>query len=91
MLNFANIHPGGRYLVVDDGGGVVIAGVLERLAGQGRVLVINNTESPPVHFVLTLMNFPGSFTDIMDSINWAFTEEDWDVGSSRADKLIRMR
>lgn len=34
MVNLANIHPYGRYLVVDDGGGIVVAGVLEKLGGQ---------------------------------------------------------
>lgn len=33
MLSLANVHPGGRYLVVDDGAGMVVAGVLERLGG----------------------------------------------------------
>lgn len=34
MLSLANVRPDGRYLVVDDGGGIVVAGVLERLGGQ---------------------------------------------------------
>ena len=33
MLNLANIHPGGRYLAVDDASGIVVAGILERLGG----------------------------------------------------------
>lgn len=34
MLTLANVHPHGRYLVVDDGGGIVVSGVIERLGGQ---------------------------------------------------------
>ncbi|KAF8578320.1 Gcd10p-domain-containing protein [Ramaria rubella] len=79
MLTLANIHPGGRYLVVDDGGGILVAGVLERLGGQGRLLVINNAESPPVFYVLSHMNFPPSYTeDVMRSINWAYMDDAWE-------------
>jgi tRNA (adenine-N(1)-)-methyltransferase non-catalytic subunit len=33
ILNLANIHPGGRYLAVDDVSGMLVAGILERLGG----------------------------------------------------------
>ena len=38
MLNLANIHPGGRYLAVDDASGIVVAGILERLGGMSLLL-----------------------------------------------------
>ncbi|KAF8466509.1 Gcd10p-domain-containing protein [Gautieria morchelliformis] len=78
MLSLANIHPDGRYIVVDDGGGIVVAGILERLGGKGRLLAINNSESPPVYHILSQMNFPSSYIDdVFCSINWAYTDESW--------------
>ncbi|KAF8578337.1 Gcd10p-domain-containing protein, partial [Ramaria rubella] len=38
MLTLANIHLGGHYLVVDNGGGILVAGVLERLGDEQRSL-----------------------------------------------------
>ena len=34
LLNLANVHPGGRYIVVDDTAGLVVGAVLERLGGE---------------------------------------------------------
>ena len=34
MLNLVSVRPGGRYLVVDEASGVLVAGVLERLGGN---------------------------------------------------------
>lgn len=34
MLNLASVRPGGRYLVVDEASGVLVAGVLDRLGGN---------------------------------------------------------
>jgi tRNA (adenine-N(1)-)-methyltransferase non-catalytic subunit len=33
MLNLVNVHPGGRYLAVDEVSGLLVAGVLEKLGG----------------------------------------------------------
>ena len=34
MLNLAGVRPGGRYLVVDEASGILVAGVLDRLGGN---------------------------------------------------------
>lgn len=34
LLNLASVHPGGRYLVVDDASGLVVAGIIDRLGGE---------------------------------------------------------
>ncbi|TFK41846.1 Gcd10p family-domain-containing protein [Crucibulum laeve] len=77
MLNLANIRPGGRYLVVDDASGMVVSGILERMGGEGRVLSICDTDSPPAYPVISHMNFNSSITDILVSLNWATAEEDY--------------
>lgn len=33
MVTLANVHPGRRFLVVDDTGGLILAAVLDRLGG----------------------------------------------------------
>ncbi|KAF8204077.1 Gcd10p family-domain-containing protein [Pholiota molesta] len=77
MLNLANIRPGGRYLAVDDASGILVAGILERMGGSGRLLTICHTDSPPAYPCLTQMNFPPSVTDVLISLNWATAEEDY--------------
>ncbi|RXW22686.1 hypothetical protein EST38_g3160 [Candolleomyces aberdarensis] len=71
MLNLANIHPGGKYLLVDDASGLVAAGILDRLGGEGRLLAICDTESPPAFHVLQQMNFEPHITKTLASLNWA--------------------
>jgi tRNA (adenine-N(1)-)-methyltransferase non-catalytic subunit len=34
ILNLASVGPGGRYLVVDEASGILVAGVLDRLGGN---------------------------------------------------------
>jgi tRNA (adenine58-N1)-methyltransferase non-catalytic subunit len=42
MMSLANVHPGGRYLVVDDAAGMVIATMLERLGGMSLASGLND-------------------------------------------------
>ncbi|KAI0072222.1 Gcd10p-domain-containing protein [Panus rudis PR-1116 ss-1] len=76
MLSMANIRPGGRYLAVDDASGIVVAGIMERLGGNGRLITICDVDSPPAYPVLTQMNFPKSFTSIMSHLNWSTADEE---------------
>ncbi len=34
ILNMAGVRQGGRYLVVDDASGIVVAGIIQRLGGE---------------------------------------------------------
>ncbi|KAF9471731.1 Gcd10p-domain-containing protein [Pholiota conissans] len=77
MLNLANVRPGGRYLAVDDASGILVAGILERLGGEGKLITICATDSPPAYPCLMQMNFPSSVTDVLISLNWATAEEDY--------------
>ncbi|KII94259.1 hypothetical protein PLICRDRAFT_36512 [Plicaturopsis crispa FD-325 SS-3] len=77
MLSIANVRPGGRYLVVDDASGLVLAGVLERMGGEGRVISVCDIDSPPAYPVMTHMNFPLSATAIHSSLNWATVKEEY--------------
>lgn len=44
LLNHANIRPGGNYLVVDDTAGVVVYAMLERMQGQGSIMLVHENE-----------------------------------------------
>jgi tRNA (adenine58-N1)-methyltransferase non-catalytic subunit len=53
------------------------------MVGKGRLLAINNSESPPVYHILSQMNFPSSYIDdVFCSINWAYTDESWAPGKA---------
>ncbi|KAG6889975.1 hypothetical protein C0995_012935 [Termitomyces sp. Mi166 len=76
LLNLANIRPGGRYIAVDDASGLVVAGILERMGGQGRLMTICDTDSPPAYPVVANMNFrPYLVSGVLVSLNWATSEE----------------
>jgi tRNA (adenine-N(1)-)-methyltransferase non-catalytic subunit len=46
ILSLGNIQAGGRYLVIDETGGVVIAAIMERMRGLGEILVVHENEHP---------------------------------------------
>ncbi|KAI3622705.1 eukaryotic translation initiation factor 3 62 kda subunit [Moniliophthora roreri] len=77
MLLLANIRPGGRYLAVDDASGLVVASILDRLGGEGRLLTICDTDSPPAYPVMANFNFRPEQTSIMTSLNWATAQEEY--------------
>ncbi len=44
LLSLGNIQSGGRYLVIDETGGVVVSGLLERMRGSGEVVLVHENE-----------------------------------------------
>lgn len=47
MLSLASVRPGGRYTIVDEASGILVAGLLDRLGGNkfdvSRIPVVNAT------------------------------------------------
>ncbi|KAE8215776.1 hypothetical protein CF327_g1021 [Tilletia walkeri] len=78
-LAYGSIRPGGKYIVVDGVGGLLAGAVLERLGGEGRLLVINDADSPPAFDIFnTISSLPKSWIDdTLRIIHWAATEPDW--------------
>lgn len=56
LLSLSNVQPGGRYLVVDETGGVVVSAMLERMRGSGEILVVHENEHVN-HSALSYSNF----------------------------------
>nr|GAT61025.1 predicted protein [Mycena chlorophos] len=76
ILHMANIRPGGRYIAVDDASGLIVSGILERMGGQGRLITISNTDSPPAYPIMVTMNFNDeTVTPVLSSLNWATADE----------------
>lgn len=44
ILNYANVRPGGTYLLSDETGGVVLYALMERMRGQGTIVVVHENE-----------------------------------------------
>lgn len=78
MLHLASVRPGGRYIVVDDASGILVAGVLDRLSGDGRVISICDVESSPAYPVLTQLNLKKeALSTVLSSLNWATADEEY--------------
>ncbi|RCK58995.1 tRNA (adenine(58)-N(1))-methyltransferase non-catalytic subunit TRM6 [Candida viswanathii] len=46
MLTYANVRPGGRYLVIDETGGVLTYAMMERMNCEGTIVSIHENEHP---------------------------------------------
>ncbi|KAF6766715.1 Gcd10p family-domain-containing protein [Ephemerocybe angulata] len=77
ILNLANIHPGGRFLVVEDASGIVASAILKRLGGDGQLLAICDTESPPAFPVMQQLNLTPDEIKPLRSLNWATALQDY--------------
>ncbi|GAA5979467.1 hypothetical protein JCM11641_005404 [Rhodosporidiobolus odoratus] len=77
ILLMANVRPGSRLLVVENIGGMIVAAAVERMAGQGRITLINDADSPPDLHLLDSFNFSPSDLAPVASLHWAATEESW--------------
>ena len=76
-MSLANVRPGSRLLVVDDVHGLVVGACLERMGGQGRVLVVSDIDSPPDLHVTEAFNFNPKAMVPLASLNWAATVPGW--------------
>ncbi|KAF9515041.1 hypothetical protein BS47DRAFT_1372154 [Hydnum rufescens UP504] len=83
ILSYGNVQSSSRVLVVDDSGGLIIAAVLERLGGKGRVVAISDCAQAPAYPCVSAMNFsPKLLEPLVTSLNWAQIEEDWEPGKA---------
>ena len=78
LLTQSNIRPGGRYLVVDDTGGLVTAAIMERMGCEGRIMTFTDADSPPAWGVLSVMNWREGELACVKWLNWLEAEEDYE-------------
>jgi tRNA (adenine-N(1)-)-methyltransferase non-catalytic subunit len=63
---------------VDDTGGLVTAGIMERMGCEGRILLFTESESPPAWGVLNAMNFGERELGCVKWLNWMEADEDYE-------------
>ncbi|CAH6720406.1 tRNA (adenine(58)-N(1))-methyltransferase non-catalytic subunit Trm6p [[Candida] jaroonii] len=70
MLNYSNVRPGGKYLLVDETGGLILYAMLEKMGFEGEVLLVHENEHPN-YSMLKHCDIP---EDVLDKsvkfINW---------------------
>ncbi|KAL1410018.1 tRNA (adenine(58)-N(1))-methyltransferase non-catalytic subunit trm6 [Vanrija albida] len=77
LVNLGNIRPDGRYLVVDDTGGLVTAALADRMGCEGRILLFTDADSPPAWGVLNVMNFGERELSFIKWLNWMEADESY--------------
>ncbi|KAG8778613.1 tRNA (adenine(58)-N(1))-methyltransferase non-catalytic subunit trm6 [Serendipita sp. 397] len=75
IANLANLRPGGRFLVVDTTGGLLVATTLERLGGSGTVLYLSETDTPPEFPIVDLLNLKEK-AETLKHLDWAAADEE---------------
>jgi tRNA (adenine-N(1)-)-methyltransferase non-catalytic subunit len=75
LLVLSNTRPGGRYLVVDDTGGLVTAAMMDRMGCDGRILTFTDSDSPPAWGVLSVMNFGEREMECVKWLSWLEMDE----------------
>lgn len=78
LLTLSHVREGGRYLVVDDTGGLVTAALLERMGSDGRIMTFTEADSPPAWGVLNVMNFSPRELGCVKWLNWMEATEEYE-------------
>ncbi|KAG0239718.1 tRNA (adenine(58)-N(1))-methyltransferase non-catalytic subunit trm6 [Actinomortierella wolfii] len=69
IMCLGNVHSGGRYLVVDDLQGMLVAAIAERLAGRGVVMGLYDGDA--AHYeILKYMNFDQETQSTIKTLSW---------------------
>lgn len=78
MLSLVGVAPGRKFIVVDGVGGLLAGAMLERMGGEGRLLALNDSDSPPPFDVMPQFTLSSSTIDpVLRSMHWACTDPEW--------------
>lgn len=70
ILNYANVRKGGKYLLADETGGLLLYAILERIGEEGLVVSIHENEHPN-HIELRYSDYTEDYkSKVIKSINW---------------------
>ncbi|KAK9711983.1 tRNA (adenine(58)-N(1))-methyltransferase non-catalytic subunit trm6 [Basidiobolus ranarum] len=75
MLNMGNIRAHSKILVVDDAQGLVVCGLMERMAGFGSILGIHEGDNHN-YDTIRYMNFPTHTREMLKVLSWANISKD---------------
>ncbi|GMM38340.1 tRNA 1-methyladenosine methyltransferase subunit [Saccharomycopsis crataegensis] len=65
ILNLANVRPGGRYLIMDESLGLLTYCMLERMNGQGEIVVVSENEHVNLTALERYSNYPPVYINKM--------------------------
>lgn len=65
MLNLGNVHPGGRYVVVDEMLGLLVYSMLERMEGKGEIVVLTENLEANLSGLERYSNYPPVYINRM--------------------------
>ncbi|CAI5755953.1 unnamed protein product [Candida verbasci] len=69
MMSYGNVKPGGRYLVVDETGGILTYALLERMGYEGTIVFVHENEHANLA-ALKYCNRSNEIDNIVKPINW---------------------
>ncbi|KAJ8104298.1 Gcd10p family-domain-containing protein [Lipomyces tetrasporus] len=64
IMSLANIRPGGKYITIDETGGLVAGAMMERMGGEGMIMFVHENEHPNLD-VMKYMNFSEAMVEHM--------------------------
>lgn len=70
LLSLGNVKPGGTYLVAEDTSGLLVAALLERMAGQGTIVVAHANEHTRMDALKYLSVSDAWIESKVKTINW---------------------
>ncbi|ANB13779.1 Gcd10p [Sugiyamaella lignohabitans] len=70
MLSLANVRPGGTYLVVDDISGLLVGAMMERMGGEGLIVVAHDNEHPNLDGLRYMNYSQGLIAKMIKTVNW---------------------
>ncbi|ODV94203.1 hypothetical protein PACTADRAFT_44898 [Pachysolen tannophilus NRRL Y-2460] len=70
MLNLLDIRPGGKYFVVDETGGLILYAMMERMKGEGLIVVGHENEHPNFNLLQYSNYTESAINSMIKPINW---------------------
>ncbi|KAJ3150168.1 tRNA (adenine(58)-N(1))-methyltransferase non-catalytic subunit trm6 [Geranomyces variabilis] len=69
ILTAANVRAGGRYLLVDEAGGILTCALAERMQGWGTIMMLHEHPASN-HDMIKYLNLPATVPDVMRTLSW---------------------
>lgn len=71
MLNLGDVKPNGRYLIIDESMGLLTFFMLERMQGQGEIMIVSENEHVNLSALYQYSNLPDIYlSKMVKHVNW---------------------